>query len=149
MKQMLNHVDHVVWVCKKENLEDYVEKFAQLFDAKFDGPYERDDWFRVYVSWDAGLEITCPLSDGTRAAQHLREHGESAYSMVFGVPDLAAAKARARDLGYEPSEDIDQTGEEPWTYRMEHIKEAYVGKLLGTMMVFGEVIRKDGVAQSR
>lgn len=149
MRQFINHLDHFVWVCKTENLERYVQQFSDLFGAKFDGPFERENWFRVYVSWDTGFEISAPLTEDSRGGQHLKKHGEGPYAMVFGVEDLEAAKSHARELGYDPSEDILQTGEEPWTYRLESIVEAYVGEVLNTTMLFRHVVRKEGVVTTR
>jgi 4-hydroxyphenylpyruvate dioxygenase-like putative hemolysin len=150
VQQFLDHVDHVVWVCEKQNLEKYVDEFSRLFRAKFEGPYERPNFLRTYVSWETGLELTSPLSDETRSARHLQAHGEGFYAMVFGVDDVDEARTRARSLGYEPSEDYPQLGDEPWAYQLEDgMVECYVGELLNTTMLFGRIVTRPGVVNVR
>lgn len=48
--QITNRVDHVVWMCRPENYEAYVQKLSALFDCEFearDGGAE----FGLHISW--------------------------------------------------------------------------------------------------
>jgi hypothetical protein len=149
LKQLLNHIDHFVWVCEIENLEKYVKVLSDLFMASFDGPYIHHGESKIYVSWDTGLEVISPISENAPAYKHLKEKGEGPYAMVFGVSNIEEAKERAQKLGFTPGEIINATqGSEPWSYRMERVHEVFVGKILGTYMLFGEIIYKDKVVDS-
>jgi catechol 2,3-dioxygenase-like lactoylglutathione lyase family enzyme len=51
----------------------------------------------VFALGDQFLEVISPLSDDTPAARHLkRRGGDGGYMVMFQVPDVAAARARAR-----------------------------------------------------
>jgi catechol 2,3-dioxygenase-like lactoylglutathione lyase family enzyme len=54
----------------------------------------------VFALGDQFLEVISPLSDDAPAARHLkRRRGDGGYMVMFQVPDVAAARARARAEG--------------------------------------------------
>jgi hypothetical protein len=54
----------------------------------------------VFALGDTFLEVVSPLRDGTSAGRLLDRRGsDCGYMVMFQVPDLAAARARAADLG--------------------------------------------------
>jgi hypothetical protein len=62
MRQFVNHVDHVAWVCHIENLERYAEQLSALANVEMLGPFAREDLgLSVYISYEGGLEIVAPL----------------------------------------------------------------------------------------
>jgi hypothetical protein len=78
----------------------------------------------------------------------LKEHGEGPYALVFGVEDIEASKERIRGLGYEIGETLQNA--QPWITSMDQIFEVHISPdILRTHMLFGEIKRKDGVAESR
>jgi len=53
----------------------------------------------VFAIGDTFLELVCPVEEGTAAGRRLeRRGGDCGYMAMFQVPDVAAARARARDL---------------------------------------------------
>src|SRR4051812_4071297 len=48
---------------------------------------------------DTFVEVVSPLKRATAAARFLARHGDGAYLAMFEVDDLAAARARAAELG--------------------------------------------------
>ena len=151
MSQLINRVDHVVWLVQPQNLEAYVEKFSKLFRTQFDGPQLRPAFgVKFWVSWEAGLEILAPWGDNDSAkmwTQRLKDRGEGVFSVVFGVRDLEEASEHARQLGYPVSPVFSLSGDEPWKHKMESFQEVVIGDMLGTLMGFGEIRYAEGVVE--
>jgi len=144
MKQQVNHIDHVIWVCRPENLEGYVDTLSKLCDVRFHGPVEKTDMgLRLYMSWAAGLEVVAPVAPDNANADALRTHlerrGEGLLGVVFGVPDIEAARRRAEGLGYPVSGLIGNLGTEPYVHETEVMKEVVAGDFMNAMFVFGEI----------
>ena len=144
MKQNINHVDHVIWICRPDNIVQYVEDLSKLCNVKFHGPVDKSDMgVRLYISWAAGLEVVTPISDTNPNAlalrTHLDERGEGLLGVVFGVPDIEEARTRAKGLGYEVSGLIGNMGDEPYVHETTTMKEVVVGSLINSMFVFGEI----------
>jgi hypothetical protein len=54
----------------------------------------------VFALGDTFLEVVSPVQDGTAAGRQLeRRGGDCGYMLMFQVPDVAAARARATDAG--------------------------------------------------
>jgi hypothetical protein len=53
------------------------------------------------------LEVVAPTQPGTAAGRHLERRGEGGYMLIVQVDDLAAARARARELGIRTVWEID------------------------------------------
>jgi hypothetical protein len=150
MNQNINHVDHVLWVSHLKNQEANVARLSELTNQQFDGPVSRPDvGLRVYLSWEGGLEIVAPLDVDTPIANSLRDHltkkGEGLFGVVFGVPDIDAARARAERLGYKTGELVENLGDEPWKDKNVVMKESVVGEFMNSLFVFGEIVFRDGV----
>jgi hypothetical protein len=154
MNQNLNHLDHIMWMVRFKNQEAYVKQLSELFQVRFDGPLVRPDiGLCAWLTWEAGLEVLSPLEDDTPQASHLRQElerrGEGLWGMTFGVPDIRKARDHAIRLGYEVSVVIENTGAEPWHHKTETMKEAIVGEFLGTKLIFGEIVYREGVFRTR
>jgi hypothetical protein len=149
MRQMINRVDHVVWIVRPENAQAHVDRLSALYGVTFDGPVVREPLGCCFwVSWEAGLEIFTPHGDGPYAAgwnKRLEERGEGVLSVIVGVRDINAARENARRLGYEPSEIIGLAGDEPYVHKLETMKEVIATDMLGTYMSFGEIKYAEGV----
>jgi hypothetical protein len=62
----------------------------------------------VFAIGDTFLEIVSPMQDNTAAGRLLdRRGGDTGYMAMFQVPDAAAARARAADLGVREVFDVD------------------------------------------
>jgi len=148
-----NRIDHIIWIVRPENLERYVDEAARLFGVEFERlsdpaiPGASKD---IYISFDGGLEFIAPLnSDDFMARKYLEfldERGEGLYGFVFGVGELGSAVAHSRQLGY-PATDCLQSPDPAvrhaylakYTTRCTDAQEAYVGELVGTHVLFGEL----------
>lgn len=57
---------------------------------------------------DCFVEVVSPTTDGTAAGRHLQRHGgDGGYMLMFDVPDLDGARARAAGLGVRTVWEID------------------------------------------
>ncbi len=62
----------------------------------------------VFAIGDTFLEIVSPVEEGTAAGRLLgRRGGDTGYMAMFQVPDVAAARARATDLGVREVFEVD------------------------------------------
>ncbi len=62
----------------------------------------------VFALGDTFLEVVSPVEEGTSAGRLLeRRGGDCGYMAMFQVPDVAAARDRARDLGVREVFEID------------------------------------------
>jgi hypothetical protein len=152
-RRYLTRIDHFIWVVRPENIRAYVEQAERLFDVEFEHMYgpavagtDRD----CYVSFDAGLEFMAPLgrADPTSAQflDFLERYGEGPWGFVFGVRDLAGPIARAKSADYPVGKLIqhDDTSARhavmrSWTTRVNDAREVYIGRFLGTEIMFGDM----------
>lgn len=149
MKKFLNHVDHVAWICRRENLEANVEALARLCDVDFGAPAVRDDiGLTIYLSWEAGLEVVAPHAEVTPYNKllhdRLEQRGEGMWGVVFGVNHLEEARERARSLGYVPTAIVGEAPDAPWAGKVK-VQESRATEFLGTWVIFGEIGYSDGV----
>jgi hypothetical protein len=154
MNQNVNHLDHVLWLCRLENIEHYVGKLSALTGRSFHGPVDRADLgARVFISWEGGLEIIAPLDMDTpftaQCRARLGQNGEGLWTVVFGVPDIQEARARAERLGYQTSDLIENPEDAPWQHQTKVMKESVVGEFMNSIFVFGEIEYADGVFQTQ
>lgn len=150
MNQNVNHMDHVLWLCRLENIESYVKELSALTGRSFHGPVDRADLgARVFISWEGGLEIIAPLDMDTpfttQCRARLEQKGEGLWTVVFGVPDIGQARARAERLGYQTSDLIENPPDAPWQHQTRVMKESVVGEFMNTGFVFGEIEYEAGV----
>jgi hypothetical protein len=159
MRQFLNHVDHVAWVCHIENLERYAKQLSALANVEMMGPFVREDLgLSVYISYEGGLEIVAPL-DGVHnefnspLRDRLAEKGEGIFVVILGVPSLDTAVKRARDLGYEPGPELAAVDAAngrlpPWMHQHSVMRESVVGDFMNSWFAFGEIHYVDGVIKT-
>ena len=77
MGRFTNHIDHVAWISRLENIEANVAKLERLADAKLERFVFKEMGFVMYVSWEAGLEVVAPTTEPTEFNQALRERLET------------------------------------------------------------------------
>lgn len=149
--QNINHVDHILWLSHYTNQERYARQLSALCGVELQGPNVRHDLGTCnWVSWEGGLEVVAPL-DGVETPFNklfhdtLAQRGEGLFGVVFGVPDMEEARARARELGYTPSELLGPNGNEPWAGKTVKMQESVVGTVLNSLLVFGEIEYREGV----
>jgi len=149
MKKFLDHVDHVAWICRPENLGSTVLALSQLCNIEFGEPAVTDDLgLTIYLSWEAGLEVVAPHPKVTAYNQLLHERletrGEGMWGIIFGVDKLEDAIERARKLGYNPSPIVGNNPESPWADKVETVRESRATEILGTWFIFGEISYPEG-----
>lgn len=150
MNKFIDHVDHVAWICRSENIEQKVAQIGALCGVDFGEPAVRADLgLTIYLSWEAGLEIVTPHETRTSYNRLLHErldrHGEGMWAVVFGVADLEEARERARSLGYEPSPVVGESPDSPWAGKVLSVRESRATEILGTWIIFGEISYPDGI----
>lgn len=148
MKKFVNHIDHVAWISRPENIEANVRKLEEITGAKLERFQRADMGFVMYISWEAGLEVVAPLAERTEfnAMLHdwLETRGEGINSVVFGVRDLEAHKARLEKLGYTPGPLMDDHPDSPWHHKIK-LHERVADDFLGSFFIFGDIDYADGV----
>lgn len=95
---------HRVHIIVKD-LEKAVALYSELLNTTFDPvPIAEDFGVRAAISFEAGIEMASPIpgSDLIMAQslnQHIEEHGEGLYAVVFSVDDVEQAVAKAKEMG--------------------------------------------------
>ena len=148
MKKFVNHVDHVAWISRPENLEANVAELERLSGAKLARSENRELGVTVCISWEAGLEIIAPTTAETPINQDLRDHlatvGEGVYAVIFGVRDMAAHKARLEALGFTVGPQIGGRPDAPGRERVV-LRERRVKQLMNSWFVLGDIDYADDV----
>jgi len=148
MKKFTNHVDHVAWISRPETLEANVAELEKLTGAKLTRFERQDMGFVMHISWEAGLEVVSPLPEPTEFNQWLRDwletRGEGVMSVIFGVKDLQAHKARLEALGCEVGPLLDDHPDSPWHGKLT-LWERQAGAVMNTALVLGDIDYADGV----
>ena len=100
----LHGINRVVILVK--DIEKAVDLYSKLFNTTFKYTAADDDGLgvRAALNFDAGVEIVSPVpgSDApfaTGLSQHIKEHGEGIFSVMFSVDNADEARDRAQDLG--------------------------------------------------
>jgi hypothetical protein len=142
MRQNINHIDGVIWVCHHETIKENVERLARLAGSRFPGPY-LNDALGAHISMcsSAGMQVMAPVrGSSARMAQalsaRLEAHGEGVFGVLYGVADISAAKARIKKLGYEPSDLILATGDEPWAAEVSKMRGTVVCQVMNTTFIY-------------
>lgn len=150
--KLINHVDHVQWVCYPENIARNVELLSIIFDTELEGPvFEEEKGFILYVGWESGLEVIAPMArvtDFNRSFHdYLAQHGEGLQTIVFGVRNIEKHRERMLALGYEASDIFGENPQAPWAGKMQ-LKEFIVDRqVMATQLVFGEIAYREGVIE--
>lgn len=148
MKKFTNHIDHVAWISRPENLEANVAQLEKLADAKLTRFERKDMGFIMYINWQAGIELVSPMKEPTEFNQMLHDwlktHGEGVMSVVFGVRDLDKHKARLEKLGFEVGPLMDDHPDSPWHDKLV-LWERMGGVALNTCFILGDIDYADDV----
>ena len=148
MKKFTNHVDHVAWISRPENLEANIAQLEKLADAKLVRFERQDMGFIMYLNWEAGLEVVSPMPERTDFNQLLHDwldtRGEGVMSVVFGVRDLDAHKARLEKLGFEVGPLMDDHPDSPWHHKLD-LKERIAGVVMNSTFILGDIDYADGL----
>jgi hypothetical protein len=148
MKKFSNHIDHVAWISRPENIEANVAQLEKLADAKLTRFERKDMGFVMYISWEAGLEVVAPLEVPTEFNQMLRDcletRGEGVMSVVFGVRDLDRHKARLEALGIEVGPLMDDHPDSPWHNQLT-LWERMAGTVMNSCFILGDIDYGDNV----
>lgn len=148
MRKFVNHIDHVAWISRPENLEANVAKLELLADAKLERFEHKEMGFVMYVSWEAGLEIVAPTPAPTEFNKSLRERletqGEGVAAVVFGVEDIEKRRARLESLGYPSGPLMEDHPDSPWHHKLV-LRERLAGDFLGSMFILGDIDYADGI----
>jgi len=130
-------ISRVVMLYREENFDAALATFTQTLGiTDFETPLDLHEMgLRVSVSWDSGLELIAPLGEGAYAAPmraHLDAKGEGVFGLVYRVPDLEAAEARATANGHPPRGRIDCfTANPDWRERFSYAMEAPLEPIAG------------------
>ena len=142
MKKFRNHIDHVAWISRLENIESNVAQLEKLADAKLTRFERKDMGFVMYINWEAGLEVVAPLEEPTEFNQILRDwlntRGEGVMSVVFGVKDLDRHKARLEAQGVEVGPLMDDHPDSPWHDRIV-LWERMAGMVMNSCFILGDI----------
>lgn len=148
MQKLVNHVDHVAWLSRPENLDAHVAHLEQITGATLVRFDRLDMGFSMRISWEAGLEIVAPMVERTDFNQwlwsELETKGEGVTSVVFGVKDLDAHKARFEKLGIPVGPLMDDHPDSPWHDKLV-LLERTVGEVMNTNFILGDIDYADGV----
>jgi hypothetical protein len=147
MRKFINHVDHVAYLSKWENLDANIAHLEAITGASLQRTERPEQGTIVCVDWSTGLEVVSPMPVEVEGNQHLRDrlasHGEGVVAVIYGVEDLEAHKARLEARGYEIGPLMGGTRGEPWTDIL--LRERFGPPIMGTWTVFSEIDYDDGL----
>ena len=148
MKKFVNHIDHVTWISRLENLEANVVTLEKLADAKLTRFERKDMGFVMYLSWEGGLEVVSPTNEVTEFNNALHERletvGEGILGVVYGVRNLDAHKARLEALGFQVGPLMDDHPDSPWHDKLV-LWERLGGVVMNSWFVLGDIDYADDV----
>ena len=148
MQKFINHVDHVAWLSRPENLDANVAQLERLTGATLTRFARADMGFIMCISWEAGLEVVAPMEQRTEFNgwlwSELEAKGEGVTSVVFGVKDLDAHKARLAKMGIEAGPLMDDHPDSPWHDKLV-LWERVAGEAINTNIVLGDIDYAEGV----
>jgi hypothetical protein len=148
MKKFINHVDHVAWISRPENLDANVAKLEKLSGAKLTRFSRKDMGFTMCISWEAGLEVVAPMAQPTDFNQMLHQwlntRGEGVMSVVFGVRDLDKHKARLEGQGFEVGPLMDDHADSPWRQKLV-LWERMAGEVMNSCFILGDIDYADAI----
>lgn len=148
MKKFVNHIDHVTWISKPENIEKNIAKLEALSGAKLTR-FDRDDMgFTMYLSWEAGLEVVTPMEKRTDFNQllygWLEERGEGLMGVVYGIRDLDKHKKRLEEQGFEVGPIMDDHPDSPWHHKIR-LFERMGGVVMNSTFILGDIDYSEGM----
>ena len=148
MKKFINHIDHVAWICRYENVEEHVARLEALSGVTLQR-FERTEYgLNICANWESGLELLSPMPERTdfngALYDHLDAHGEGVYAVVFGVPDLEKHKHYLAGKGIEAGPEVDDHVDSPWHHKLE-LKERIAGVVMNSTFILGDIDYADGL----
>lgn len=148
MKKFVNHIDHVTWISRPENIEANVAMLEKVSDTKLVRFERKDMGFIMYLNWEAGLEVVAPMKERSEFNQALHDrletHGEGILGVVFGVRDLDRHKARLEALGMQVGPLMDDLPESPWHHKLV-LRERAAPPVIDSWFILGDIDYADGV----
>jgi 4-hydroxyphenylpyruvate dioxygenase-like putative hemolysin len=146
-KKFINHVDHVAWVSKWENLDANIAHLEAITGARL-GRFPSDDGSRIVcVDWTTGLEVVAPMGEpceGNAALRgRLESHGEGVVAVIYGVENLEAHMSKLEAMGHQKGDLMGGTRGEPWSEIL--LRERFGPPIVGTWTVFSEIDYDDGL----
>lgn len=145
-------VDHVVMMCRPENLESATARLARMLEIEF-VPFEAArQGIRGTLSIEGMLEFITPLEDGSPASQSLErlmeERGEGVHSITFGVDRAEATRDRLESEGFRTrpvydaiNEDTPEFVRDAFSVTKEvHLRE----RIAGSLFVLSEIVPRSG-----
>lgn len=146
MKKFVNHIDHVTWISRPENIEANVARLEKLSGGKLTRFERADMGFVMYLDWSAGLEVVTPMEKPTDFNQllynWLDERGEGLMGVIFGVRDLDAHKRRLEAEGFEVGPLMDDHPDSPWHDRIR-LYERMGGVVMNSTFILGDIDYSD------
>ena len=104
--------------------------------------------FTMCICWEAGLEVVAPMEQRTDFNlwlwSELEKKGEGVTSVVFGVKDLDAHKARLEAMGFVVGPLMDDHPDSPWHDKLV-LWERMAGEAMNTNIVLGDIDYAEGV----
>ncbi|HKX80277.1 MAG TPA: hypothetical protein VJM34_17330 [Novosphingobium sp.] len=147
MKKLVNHVDHVAWISRPENLDANVAELERLSGATLARSDSRMG-ITVCISWEAGLEVIAPTGEETPINKELREYletrGEGVYAVIFGVADIEAHKRRLEALGLKVGPEVGG-GPSASSGARVVVRERRVKQVMNSWFVLGDIDYADDV----
>lgn len=131
-------ISHIVICVRAENIDAAAKDFTAVLGlGSLEGPFDKpDQGLRVYIDWEAGIEIVAPVNDAaTPLHAFLDEHGEGVLRVAFAVEDRDAALARVESAGHVVAARYDFLETFPeWRNRFEFARESALGELHGVRL---------------
>jgi hypothetical protein len=151
MGNNVGQVDHVVMMCRAENLEVATARLGKMLQIEFENFEAPRQGIKGALSIESGLEFIAPLGDGSAMSDSLErlieEKGEGIHSITFGVADANRAKAHLDREGFEAREPYDAINEDAPAFMHEKFsatKEVHLReRIAGTLFVLSEITKRD------
>jgi len=150
MKRLINHIDHITWASHLETFEQNVATMEEVTGIKLQSFDNEELGFRMFLSWEAGIEIMAPLPNRTEfnASVHdfLEACGEGVYAVVFGYRSLEATRKRLEKLGYSIGPRMGEDDASGWDGKVI-VRERMGPQIMNSWMVLGELDYRDDVIE--
>jgi hypothetical protein len=151
MGNNVGQVDHVVMMCRPENLAGATERLSKMLEIEFDYFEAPRQGIKGALSIGSGLEYIAPLCDGSAMSDSLLrlldEKGEGVHSITFGVANAEKTKARLDREGFKSREPYDAINEDAADFMHEKFsvtKEVHLReRIAGTLFVLSEITTLD------
>jgi hypothetical protein len=147
MGHNVGQVDHVVMMCRPENLESATARLSKMLQVEFEYFEAPRQGIKGTLSIDGMLEFIAPLGDGSKMSDSLvrliDEEGEGVHSITFGVADAEATRERLERDGFEARDVYDAINEDTPEFVREAFsvtKEVHMReRVAGSLFVLSEI----------